>query len=305
MSVARTSPSYRIDPFDLRLFAAIVEAGSITAGAHLIHLSLTAASTRLQNLEHAIGAALLQRSKRGVTLTDAGRTLLRHAARLQRELEALHAEMAAHAHGVRSTVRVLCNTAAMTEHLPRLIGRFLADNAEVDIDLRELASRDALLAMRQEQADIGIVADHVGTEGLRTVPFRDDRLVALLPGTAGKPKRRSLPFVDLLQRPFVGLPAESGLSRFLQGQALHHGRGLHHRVRVRSLESVVHLVSEGVGVAVVPEAAATRLADGRVAVWTLSDAWSTRRLLLCTAGDEALGAGAEKLFRFLAATRPS
>lgn len=300
MTPPRAVPTYRIDPFDLRLFAAVVELGSITAGARHIHLSLAAASTRLQQLEHALGATLLRRSKQGVRTTDAGRTLLLHAARLQRGMEALHADMAAHAHGVRSTVRMLCNTAAMTEHLPALLGRFLVENPDIDVDLRELGSPDVLAAMHREQADIGIVADHVGTEGLSTRVFREDRLVAVLPHHGAPASRQPLSFVELLDRPFVGLPVESGLSRLLQGQALQHGRGLHHRVRVRGLDAVLQLVGKGVGVAVVPQATAERLASGRVEVRPLNDAWATRRLLLCAASETPSGAGAAALYAFLA-----
>lgn len=302
MARLRSPPTYRIDPFDLRLFAAVVEEGTITAGARQVNLSLAAASTRLQNLEHAIGAMLLHRSKQGVALTDAGRTLMRHAGRLQREMESMHAEMAGHAHGVRSTVRVLCNTAAMTEYLPPLIGRFLVEHADVDIDLRELGSQDALQAMRQERADIGIVADYVGTEGLVTQAFREDRLVALLPATGKRPARRALHFVDLLDQAFVGLPADSGLSRVLQNQALHYGRGLHHRVRVRSLDAVVQLVADGAGIAIIPEGAARRLATDRVVVRPLIDKWATRRLLVCTANDTTLGSSASQLLAFLTST---
>ncbi|MCW5668502.1 MAG: LysR family transcriptional regulator [Hydrogenophaga sp.] len=300
MTAPRAAPTYRVDPFDLRLFAAVVEHGSITAGARHIHLSLAAASARLQQLEHALGATLLRRSKQGVRTTDAGRTLLLHAARLQRGMEALHADMAAHAHGVRSTVRVVCNTAAMTEHLPALLGRFLVEHPDFDVDLRELSSLDALLGMRQEQADIGIVSDHVGTEGLNTRLFRQDRLVAVIPRAGARGGRRPLPFVDLLERPFVGLPAQSGLSRLLHEQALQHGRGLHHRVRVRGLDAVMQLVGDGVGVAVVPQATAQRLASERVVMRPLSDPWATRRLLLCTAGEALPGAGAAALHAFLA-----
>jgi len=299
MSRSRTTPTYRIDPFDLRLFAAIVEQGSITAGARLIHLSLAAASTRLQQLEHAVGATLLLRSKQGVRTTDAGRTLLRHAGRLQRDMESLHADMAAHAHGVRSTVRVLCNTAAMTEHLPPLLARFLVDHPDIDVDLRELGSQDVLVSMRQEQADIGIVADHVRTEGLATRFFREDLLVAVLPRQGARASRRALSFAELLDRPFVGLPSESGLSRMLHDKALQHGRGLHHRVRVRGLEALMQLVGEGVGVAVVPQATALRLASDRVVVRPLSDAWAARQLLLCTVDSAPPGAGAAALLAFL------
>ena len=81
------------DLIDLRLYLHILDTGNITAGAARSHLSLAAASTRLQQLEHALGATLLLRSKQGVRTTDAGRTLLQHAGRLQRDMEALHADM--------------------------------------------------------------------------------------------------------------------------------------------------------------------------------------------------------------------
>ena len=275
------NPHHRIDPFDLRLFTAVAEAGTITAGARALHLSLAAASVRLQGLERAVGAMLMQRAKTGITLTDAGRTLLRHAGRLQREVEALHAGMAAHAHGVRSTVRLLCNTAAISEHLPPLLGPFLAAHPDIDVELRELDSQDALFAMRQERADLGIVADYVDTEGLATKPFRDDRLVAVLPASLAKGRAKPMAFTELLTHPFVGLPAEAGLSRFLQARALQQGRGLHHRVQVPGFDALLRLVADGVGVAVVPALTAERLANPQVRVRPLSDAWAARQLLVC------------------------
>ena len=279
--MSASNPHYRIDPFDLRLFAAVAETGTITAGARAVHLSLAAASARLHALEQAVGAVLMQRAKTGVTLTDAGRTLLRHAGRLRREMEALHAGMAAHAHGVRSTVRLLSNTAAISEHLPPLLGPFLATHPDIDVELRELDSQDALFAMRQERADLGIVADYVNTEGLATRPFREDRLVAALPTALAKGRAKTIAFADLLALPFVGLPAASGLSRFLHTRALQHGRGLHHRVRVPGLEALLRLVADGVGVAVVPALTAARLASPQVRIRALSDAWARRQLLLC------------------------
>lgn len=299
MPLNRSVLPHRISTYDLHVFAAIAEAGSITRGAENVHLSLAAASTRLQKIEHALGTALLQRSKHGVKLTDAGRTLLRHAGRLERELEMLHAEMAAFAHGVRSTVRVLCNTAAMTEYLPPLIGRFLVEHQALDIDLRELGSQDVLSAMRQEQADIGIVADYVRTEGLNTRFFREDRLVAVFP-TAQCPRQKAgVPFTDLLPHPFVGLPSESGLSRFIQNQAIQYGRGIHYRVRVRSLDAVVSLVADEVGIAILPETTARRLASPKIDWLPLADPWANRKLLLCTASDATLAGPAAALLDFL------
>ena len=67
------------DLTDLSLFRHVAEAGSITRGAERAHLALAAASTRIRNMENSLGAALLVRSRQGVTPTQAGRTLLAHA----------------------------------------------------------------------------------------------------------------------------------------------------------------------------------------------------------------------------------
>ena len=57
----------RFDLADLNLFRHVVEAGSITAGSERANLALAAASTRVRNMEEALGAALLVRGRQGVT----------------------------------------------------------------------------------------------------------------------------------------------------------------------------------------------------------------------------------------------
>ena len=182
MAPVRRTVDYRIDPFDLHLFAAVVQHGTMTAAATAVNLSLAAASARLKALEDATGARLLQRSKTGSTPTDAGRALARHAHRVLAELESLHVDMASFGHGLRGTLRLLCNTAAMSEALPSRLGSFLLATPDLDVDVQELPSEDVIDALRRGTADLGIVADHVDASGLLVKPWIEDRLVALLPG---------------------------------------------------------------------------------------------------------------------------
>ena len=65
----------RFDLTDLRLFLHVAEAGSITGGAERAGLSLAAASERIQGMEAALGVVLLDRLRRGVRPTPAGRAL--------------------------------------------------------------------------------------------------------------------------------------------------------------------------------------------------------------------------------------
>ena len=67
----------RLDLIDLRLFAHIHEAGTITAGAQASQITLPSASERLRAIEESVGVPLLSRGRKGITLTTAGRVLLR------------------------------------------------------------------------------------------------------------------------------------------------------------------------------------------------------------------------------------
>lgn len=281
MIKARRTVDYRIDPFDLHLFAAVVEHGTITAAASAVNLSLAAASARLKALEDATGTRLLERSKVGATPTDAGRALSRHAHRVLAELESLHMDMASFGHGLRGTLRLLCNTAAMSEALPHKLGAFLSATPDLDIDVQELPSEAVIDALRRGTADLGVVADHVDTSGLLVRPWVDDRLVALLPGRWAVGRRRTMAYGELLEHPLVGLPRDSGLSRFLAAQASRSGRVPRHRARLGGFDAVAQLVAAGAGAAVMPESAASRYGDPSTRVVALSDPWAARKLLIC------------------------
>jgi len=288
--------NYRIDPFDLRLFAAVADSGSISGGAKEVSLSTAAASERLQALEHALKVTLLLRSRNGAVPTPAGRALLAHAHQVLHALDGLYAEMAPFARGVRGNVRLVANTSAVSEFLPELLGRFLAAHPDIDIDLRELWSHEVLEALHRGQADIGICADTVDTTGLDARRFRDDRLMLV----SREPFPAGVRFADLLDHPFVGLTADSGLSRYLQSQASRCGRPMHHRVRVRSFDAVARLVQAGVGIAVMPESTARFFAAG-VRAQPLADPWTRRQLLLCRRPGAFLAPYAEALVAALLA----
>ena len=77
------------DLTDLRLFAAVLEEGSITAGASREAISLPSASARMKGMEEELGTALLERHRRGVRPTPAGSTLFHHAQLVLAQMEAV------------------------------------------------------------------------------------------------------------------------------------------------------------------------------------------------------------------------
>src|ERR1044071_6453098 len=205
----------RVDLVDLSLFRHVVEAGSITHGADRAHLALAAASTRIRHMEETLGAALLVRSRGGVTPTQAGRTLLQHARTILGQAERLREELGTYAGGLAGQVRVLSNTNALTEFLPETLSSFRAGHRNGSVDCEERLSDEIVGLIAEGVADIGIVAGTVDAAALATYPFRRDRFVLVVARDQPLAARSSIAFAEVLGHDCVGLDRASALQRFL------------------------------------------------------------------------------------------
>jgi len=272
----------RFDLADLNLFRHVVEAGSITHGADRSHLALAAASTRIRNMEDALGATLLVRGRQGVTPTQAGRTLLQHARTILRQTERLREDLSAYAGGLAGQIRVLSNTNALTEFLPEALSSFLAAHPNVSVDLEERLSDEIIGQIAEGVADLGIVAATVDVSALETYPFRKDRFVLAVAHDHPLAKRSNIAFADVLRHDFVGLDRASALQRFLAEKAARIGQPLRLRVQLRSFDAVCRLVECKVGIGIVPETTARRVAHTMaIKAVALTDTWAARELTIC------------------------
>ncbi|MDM0018684.1 LysR family transcriptional regulator [Variovorax saccharolyticus] len=296
----------RFDLTDLRLFENIVEAGSITGGAAQTHMTLASASQRVLGMEAGLGTPLLLRSRLGVRPTEAGRTLAHHARLVLQQMERLRGELGEYGAGLQGHVRMLCNTSAMTEHLPEALGAFLVQHPRVSVDLEEQASSDIVDALRAGLGDIGIVSDVVDVEGLQHFVFRPDDLVLVLPRGHALARRRRVGLAEVIDCSFVGLPEGSPLQEHVALHARRLGRRLSYRVRVRSFEAVCRMVEQGIGVGIVPKAAADRSPSlPRIRAVPIAEAWAARQLLACVRDADALPLHARRMLNHLLAPAAS
>ena len=290
----------RFDLTDLSLFRHVVEAGSITGGAARAHLALAAASTRIRNMEEALGAALLVRGRQGVTPTQAGRTLLQHARSILRQAERLREDLGAYAGGLAGQIRVLSNTNALTEFLPEALSSFLSTHPNVSVDLEERLSDEIVGLIAEGVADLGIVAATVDASALETYPFRKDRFVLVVARNHPLARRSKVSFGDVLDHDFVGLDRASALQRFLADKAARIGQPLRLRVQLRSFDAVCRLVECNVGIGIVPETTARRVARTMAIVpVALTDPWAVRELTICIRNLDELPPYARQLVEHL------
>jgi DNA-binding transcriptional LysR family regulator len=292
------------DLTDLRLLVAIADSGSLSRAAAEFPIALSAASNRLRLLEQRLGSGLFTRHADGMLPTAAGRIALDHARRVLVEAQQLRAAMEGLAGRQRVSVRLATNTVANNTFLPLALGPFLKDYPEVDLQVEERASHEILQAVQSGEIDIGVLDGNLPLQDTVSIPFRNDRLVLFVPLEHPLAAREHCLFRDALGFPFVGMPAERAMQRFVEEMATLLGRPLMVRVRAPSFFPIAQLVAQQVGLAVLPEAAARRHAASLpAAIVRLDDDWATRELRLCVRSLDGLSAQARQLLAYLAGTQ--
>jgi DNA-binding transcriptional LysR family regulator len=290
----------RFDLVDLRLFLHVAEAHSITHGAERSSLALASASARIRGMEDALGTPLLARNRRGVSLTPAGQCLVEHARLILQQVERMRGDLGSFARGLSGSVRLVSNTAALSEHLPKVLAKFLAANPSISLDIEERESADIAAALASGAADVGIASAAALPDTIEQFPFRDDALVVVLPRGDSLGRKRAMALADVVDRAFVGLPADSALQRHIAGHAARLGKSMKVRARVTGFDAVCRMVEAGAGIGIVPEASAARCRPSmRIESVRLSDPWASRRLAICARDLRSLPAGALRLVAHL------
>ena len=153
-----------LNPQHLAIFAAIVQAGSISRAAVQLRCGKSLVSRQLARLEQDLGARLIQRSTRRLALTEIGELVLREAQQIARALDNIGQLADQHQHQVRGVLRVSCSMAGRRRMVP-LLAEFTARYPQVKVTLR---LEEHLVDLIAEQIDVAI----------RAAPLADSSLIA-------------------------------------------------------------------------------------------------------------------------------
>lgn len=290
----------RFDLVDLQLFVAVADSGSITHGAMRAHLALASASARIKALEANLGVALVRRRRRGVELTAAGENLRDHARLIMHDVAVMQGDLAGFASGVRASVHLLANTSGLSEHLPKALASFLREYPDISLDVEERESADIVGAIAGGSADLGFAAEHALPEHFERFSFGEDRLMLVAPKRGEFSGKRQIDFIEVGDRDFVGLTNATALAVHIGKHAARLGVRLRVRARLRDFDAIGRMVATGVGIAVMPEAAARRCAQSMpLALIAIRDDWANRRLVICSRSFKTLPKPAKLLVEHL------
>lgn len=246
----------------LRYFVAVVEAGSLTAAAQVLHLSQPPLSVAISKLEAELGVRLLVRTPRGVEPTSAGRYLLDSASRILGEIDDVVSALGRYAEGVAGSLTVAAVPVLMWHRLPALLRAHAAAAPEVEVRLVDPPPWEALEMLQQRQVDLAavVVADHRrftarhrGT--LEVTDWGEVPLVAVLPPDArDAPDPYPLQGFDgaelLLPRRTAAVPS---LPEAVEDALRRHGVVPRSVRTVETIQAGLPLIEAGVARAVLPD----------------------------------------------------
>jgi DNA-binding transcriptional LysR family regulator len=246
------------DTRQLRYFVALAERLHFGRAAAALHISQPPLSRAIRGLEEQLGARLLARTRRKVELTHEGARFYEEAKRILAQLESAALEVGAMAAGQSGRLRLGFVSLADFGVLPELLKGFKAARPGVSLALREMLSPEQAVALSAGELDFGLLLPPVAGE-LEHLVVQSERFVAALPARhpaarrAGKVAMRSL-----APEHFVMVPREiaPGLYDIVAGLAARAGFLPRVAQEAIQMQTVVSLVSSGLGVAIVPASVA-------------------------------------------------
>lgn len=236
----------------LRYLVAVVRTKNFSRAAEQCHVAQPSLSQQIMKLEEELGERLLERTRRGAKLTEAGRLFLPHAERVLGEVEAGRDAVNAMRGVVRGRVMLGVIPTVAPYYLPGVLKAFAKIHPGIEVSITEATTSELVRAVQAGELDTGLVSLPVVARGMATMEVFSEALWLALPKRHPLAKREAIKIAELAEEPFMLL--QDG--HCLAGQSLEFCamRGFAPKVSFRSaqMETIQAFVAAGMGVSMVP-----------------------------------------------------
>lgn len=168
-----------LGPARLRLLVELGRRGSVSAAADACRMGQPSASKHLKALEAAVGAKLVERDGRASRLTDAGRIVAEHAARVLDTFDAMEEDLRALHGAARGTLALAASTTPGSYVLPSILRCFADRHPLVDVDVVIGSSAWVARRVAHREVQLGLAGDVALPAGVAAEPFLDDEVVGI------------------------------------------------------------------------------------------------------------------------------
>ena len=248
----------------LRLVAAIAEEGGVTRAGTRLHLTQSALSHQLRDVEERLGAPLFQRLNKKMVLTPAGERLLRTARTVLEDVRQAEDDIRRASAGCQGVLRIATQCYTNYHWLPGRLKLFHKQHPRVDVEVVVEATAQPIEALIEGKLDLAIVNCEVRDRRIALQPlFPAEFVVVMAPGhrLAARPYVRPEDFADETFFMYSTLDNNTPFQDVLRPAGIVPRRA----VRVQLTEAIVEMVKAGIGVAVLARwAVAPQIASGAI-----------------------------------------
>src|ERR687887_2166448 len=202
-----------LDVRRMRVLREVARHGSFSAAAEALSFTQSAVSQQIAALEREAGTTLVQRSARGVRLTEAGEAVVRHAEAIMARLAEAKAELEAIA-GLRGgRVRMAAFESAAATLMPPAIAEYRTRHPAVELSMVLAEPEDSLPQLRAGELELSVIfggslAESYSIEGLELMELLEDPLYLVLPADHPLARKRNIRLADLAHEEWIGGPAD-------------------------------------------------------------------------------------------------
>ena len=286
-----------LDPNRLRLLVEVGRRGSISAAAVTCRMGQPSATKHLKTLEAAVGEKLVERNGRSSQLTEAGRIVASHSARVLDTLEGMQEDLRALRDAERGTLTLAASTTPGTYVLPSILQCFAERHPGVDVDIVIGPSAWVAERLALREVSLGIAGEVELPDGVSSQPFLDDELVGIAaPGRLrlrrGKASPEELSKLTMLVRE-SGSSTRAVSERYLGRLPFRPGK----RWELDSNEAIKRSVAAGLGVGFLSSLVVEdEVARGELVTFRLEGAEPMRRSVQLLRPEGRVPTPAEKAF---------
>lgn len=289
----------KIDTLGVQAFLAIAEHGGFRKAAESLHITQTALTRRLQNLEQSLGVRLVERTTRSVALTKIGRNFLPQGNRLLSDLSSALSEIRSSGKTQRGDVAIACVPTVGVQYLPKIMQAYSAKHPDNHIKILDHSSAGVAEAVLRREVEFGINIGGPHHPELQSIPLTQDRIVLICRDDHPLASRKKMSWKQLEPYPLI-FAGEGSSNRPLLDSALDGSHlALHAFYEVQRSSTAIGLVAKGVAAAVVPSLAVEADAYPRLRVIALTDPVVSRTLVLLWRKGAGFSPAAEALFEML------
>ena len=250
----------------LRAFVLVVQKGSFTSAAHAMHLTQSALSLLMRDLEAALGTRLIDRTTRRASATAVGQELYVHAQRILGDLEHAVGNVDKLVAKQRGRVVMAAPLNLSSTFLPPILASFRRQHPGVDLLLLDSLTEQVLPNVRSGAADLGIGTFRKTEDDMTSILLFKEPLVAVFPKRHAFSRADRLTWKDLKGNPILTLRRGSVFRELTQAGLVAGDLPLEPAFEATYSGTLIGLVKVGLGVAIVP-AHATALVDKTSLGW--------------------------------------